>query len=119
MFFYYCALLLLLSNTVEQNERFFRAGGRMGWEGKRAIASGYRIFYAATRGSACAMGECVRYGLTRIMPIYCLEFDLFEKSVWFGGKIEYCAICPYMARVSGSSPNHPKNVLWVIGPKCS
>ena len=73
-----------------------------------AIASGYRIFCAATRGSACAMGECVRYGFTRIMPIYCLEFDLFEKSVWFGGKIEYCAICPYMAWVSGSSPDHPK-----------
>ena len=42
------------------------------------------------------------------MPIYQLEFDWFEKSVWFGGEIEYCAICPYMARVSGSVPDLPK-----------
>ena len=63
------------------------------------------------------MGECVRYGFTRIMPIYCLEFDLFEKSVWFGGKIEYCAICPYMAWVSGSSPDHPKKIFLGHGSK--
>ena len=86
----------------------------MGWEGKRAIASGYRLFYAATRGSACAIGSACIIGLTRLRPIYQMELDLFEKSVWFGGKIVYCAICPYMARVSGSSPDHPKNVLWVV-----
>ena len=93
----------------------------MGWEGKRATASGYRFFYAATRGSACAIGSACIIGLTRIRPIYQMELDLFEKSVWFGGKIVYCAIWPYMAPiwVSGSSPDHPKNVLLVMGPKCS
>ena len=61
--------------------------------------------------SACASGQCVRQRLTRIMPVYQLDFDWFEKSVWFGGEIEYCAMCPYMAHgpwVSGSSPDLPK-----------
>ena len=68
----------------------------MGRAGKRAKRAGQRTEVRAPAVSACASGQCVRQRLTRIMPVYQLDFDWFEKSVWFGGKIEYCAIAPYI-----------------------
>ena len=56
--------------------------------------------------------------LTSSMPIYCLEFDLFEKNWKESGKIEYCAICPIWpgsaVRVP-TSPSQTANPKWSLG----